>query len=633
MRSPLRQRTPSATPRPHASLDPSRATRHRGAARSGLLLVLGLVVALLVGRSSPVRRGFEALWSWAEGGGSSAEGSFWCPMDPQIVRPREGICPICSMDLVPFEAGQGATAPPGVLQLSDRQIQQAGVRLGTAIARTLAREVETTGRLEVDPRRRSIVTVDYPGPSTVEELFVFSAGEPIRQGQVVAHVRNDRAEALLKEYRGLLKRTSALRRDQGDPAELKEALANVDRLRKLFDGFGLPDPHINVLAAKPKHILSEPLFPVIAFEGGVALAPPGRQERQAIGQGGELLSMANLDELWLYLDLYEQDLPFVDVGTRVLFETRGVPGETFRTTVRFVEAMMDAKSQIVRARCRATNVKGLLRPGMIVEARLSKSLPDVLSVPESAVLQSGRRNVVIVSEGAGRFRPRLVELGRRHLSQPRAGEEAGFAPTDERFHEIRAGLEGGERVVVAGNFLLNAEAQFQGILKKLVEAEEAQQSAPSLSAEAAQLVDGVWSDYFAIAEALTLDDPQPLQGLARQLAQRARERALRDLTPAFARLAGAADELARQADPSSGGEVDLEQSRRHFGSLSRELVAFASTFQPARMSDGTLHLFRCPMAEDYGFDLWLQRGETLANPYMGQRMLECGMPVAAGDSY
>ena len=547
-------------------------------------------------------------------------------MDPQIIRPREAMCPICNMALVPKQEGDGTATEPGVLSLSDRQVQQAGVRLDRAQPRPLARSIDTTGRLEIIPNNRTLITVRYPGKSRIERLHRFAAGDRIQEGDVLAEVQNDDMTQLLEDYRTALKQYEGLRR-AGQDGEAPAALMRMNGIKKQFEEYGLPGGQVTILAAKAKHLFSEQNFPVLSPINGALLADPLFQEGQPAYEGTVLFDAADLNSLWLILELYEHELPLVAVRDRVSYSTLAIPEASFETTIRTIEPILDERTRTVRARCRVGSLNGQLAPGMFVRARILAEAGEPLSVPTSAVLSSGTRDVVIVSEGGGRFRPKLVRLGRRHLSLLESEDDTGgLGAAEERYHEILEGLKPGERVVVSGNFLLQAEAQFQGVLQKMIDAEEAQSQAPGVAPALAEGIDALFEDYFAISTALVQDEPSELAELARSLGEKARELAPKagDLEPLLSRLAEASDALGAVEHAAPEG---LEAARTPFGSLSREVVAYLSEYAPARVASGDLFVFRCPMAADFGFKLWIQPDESIANPYMGQAMPECGAPT------
>jgi Cu(I)/Ag(I) efflux system membrane fusion protein len=561
--------------------------------------------------------------AWISGESADSTEQFWCPMDPQIVRLGQGMCPICNMELVLYEGG-GSGGEPGVLRLTDRQVQQAGVRLGSAEVRDLAREIHTTGLLLVDPARRRTLSLELPGTSRVQRLLAQSAGFVVEEGQVLIELTNESMSSDMADYRVVLKELGELRR-RGDLEALQPRLGELQALRKKLDRPGVPYHHIDNLASNPRYQFSELVFPIVSPIDGVLLDDPQFEQGLFLKQGAPLFRIADLSELWLQVDLYEDERALVTPGCVVEFHTYSVPDKVFRAPIDFIEPVVQERTQTTRARCQVLNTSGELAPGMVVRADIRSAVPQVLAVPESAVLQSGLRDVVLVSEGSGHFRPKIVQLGRRHLSLAGDGEEQpGLRPSAERFHEIRSGLQAGDRVVVAGNFLLNAEAQFQGILDKMSAAADLQQEAAQIPDDLRDELEAILDAYFDASRALVADDAEALAALGPALKTPGSAMVRADgLRPLFVRLAQAAVALGEGVER----EDDLEEQRKLFGSLSREVVAYLRDCAPARVAGGELFVFRCPMADPYGFELWIQDEDDLANPYMGRSMPECGMPA------
>ncbi len=589
------------------------------------LFVVALSATVLVSFGG---EGIGGAWSrltrFLAGESDGAGVKMWCPMDPQIVKQGEGTCPICSMELVPFESGN--VGPPGVLVLSDRQIQQTGVRVASVRTRDLVREIDATGKLEVHPASRTTVRLTYPGKSRVVKAHVFGAGSRVNDGAVVLEVANAAMTALLDEYREATRAFGTFKKNRQDAAATEE-LKRINRVRTEIVSYGLPAPNLAVLASSPKHLFDAPEFPVVMTTSGTVLSDPKLYEGAELMQGDALFEVADLSRLWLFIDVFEHEQPLVAVGADVEFRTLAAPDMTFHTRVEFIEPLVDRRSQTVRARARVSNAKERLAPGMFVRAVIDCPVDGVLAVPESAVLQSGRRDVVIVAEGSGRYRPKLVAIGRRHLELAQVDDADGdaFDTGEERFHEVLDGLRDGDRVVVAGNFLLNAEAQFQGILKKMLAAEEAQERAPELDAGALATIESVFGAYFALTQRFVEDDASKVEADARALANAASASAEGPAAAALGRIAANAQKLAVTARADT---LDWDGARTHYGSISRDVVGLLRDFLPLRVADGELFLFECPMADDFGYEFWVQRTDGIENPYMGQMMLECGSPAS-----
>jgi membrane fusion protein, copper/silver efflux system len=161
-----------------------------------------------------------------------------------------------------------------------------------------------------------------------------------------------------------------------------------------------------------------------------------------------LFDIADLSRVWVLADVYESDLPLVRVGMRGTLSAPYLPGHDWRGSVTYVNPTVEEKTRTVKVRIELANEDQQLKPDMFADVRLLADLGTGLSVPESAVIDSGGRKLVFIDRGAGRFEPREVTLG------VRAG--AGF--------QVISGLEDGERVVTSANFLLDSESSLRGAL-------------------------------------------------------------------------------------------------------------------------------------------------------------------------
>jgi membrane fusion protein, copper/silver efflux system len=157
----------------------------------------------------------------------------------------------------------------------------------------------------------------------------------------------------------------------------------------------------------------------------------------------------DLSVVWVWAQFYENELSILKKGLPVTITTSAYPGEIFHGKISVVDPFLSDASRTGRVRIDVDNSALKLRPEMYVNAELKLDLGEALSVPLSAVLPTGQRNIVFVDKGTGKLEPRFVDLGRKF------GE----------FYEILAGLKENERVVTSANFLIDAEAKVQGALK------------------------------------------------------------------------------------------------------------------------------------------------------------------------
>lgn len=344
------------------------------------------------------------------------------------------------MDYIPVYEGE---EPPGkYVQIATEKVQKLGVKTEAAALRDLAHPIRAVGTLEVDERRLHTLTARFEG--YVERLYVNATGQDVKRGQAVAEVYSPELVAAQREYLVAREGVAALKdADAGTRARMQElAAASLARLRywqisqeeldrlqrdgRMRDTLALRSPASGVVMEKM----------VVA---GMRFMP-----------GEPLLKIADLSTLWLIADVFERDLDLVRVGQRATVRVNAFPDRNFEGRVAFVYPTLDAQSRTARVRIELPNPAGLLKPAMYasVEIGAPAHAGKVLTVPSSAVIRSGTREVVLVQVGAGRFEPRAVVLG---------------AQADD-YVQVREGVAEGEQVVVSANFLIDAESNLRAAL-------------------------------------------------------------------------------------------------------------------------------------------------------------------------
>ncbi|MHC5036501.1 MAG: efflux RND transporter periplasmic adaptor subunit [Planctomycetota bacterium] len=286
-----------------------------------------------------------------------------CSMDPQIRWDHPGLCPICSMDLIPVsgEAGIG-------IKLEPRYLQLAGVRTAPVIHRELHREVRTVGIFEADETKRKTVSAWIGG--RLERLFVDHTGQEVRAGAPVALIYSPELIRSRDEF--LLAKAEALRAGRENPEEGEKARvkAALDAARSRLLRFGLSEEQIREMESG-KNL--SPHLKVLAPLGGTVLHK-NVQEGDTVPRGHVLYHIADLSTLWLILDVYENELPALRVGQNVIFEPGAYPGERIRGFVTFIDPTVDTKRRTIRVRVPVDNREGRFRPGMFVKARIRVDL-------------------------------------------------------------------------------------------------------------------------------------------------------------------------------------------------------------------------------------------------------------------
>lgn len=351
-------------------------------------------------------------------------------MHPHIVRDAPGQCPICGMDLMPVRVdGQ----EEGVVSIDPVTMQNIGVRTAPVTVAPLARSVRTTGRFEADEQGLTAVSPKIGG--WVEKLYVDYEGARVRKGQPLLTVYSPELVSTQEEYLLALRHAERL---GGTP----DAQRLVDAARRRLAYWDVTKAQIDQLAetGRPQKTLT-----LYAPASGT-VTKKDVVEGQQIMPGMTLLELSNLSRLWLMVDVYEQDLAWVKVGTRTEVALPYDPGTTLTGRVDYLYDTLDPMTRTVKARVTLPNPRLELKPGMYATVTLQGERTDALPVvPEEALIRSGTGGVVVVTLGNGRFRPVDVVPG---------------VAADGRV-QILQGLAGGEEVVTSAQFLIDSEARLK----------------------------------------------------------------------------------------------------------------------------------------------------------------------------
>ncbi len=337
------------------------------------------------------------------------------------------------MDYIPvFE---GDDTDDGSVKLSPGKIQRTGAKSEPATRRAIKSTVRAFGTIQEDERRVSVVALRFE--AFVENVADVTTGQHVHKGQELMRVYSPALSSAAAEYLSALSVGATGRTLKG----ARRRLENLDT----------PDAAIAELERTREISLS---VPWLAPQDGEIL------ERKAVNgmraaPGEVLFRIADHRMVWVVIDVAERDLSQLSLGAKVTVRPRALQGQSFAGTVSLIYPHLNAQTRTARIRVELPNPDELLRPDMYVDADIDTGAPQpVLAVPETAVLDSGTRQAVLVDKGDGRFEPREVKLGHR----------------GNGYVEVREGLTDGEPVVVSANFLIDAESNLKAALKGFSEA-------------------------------------------------------------------------------------------------------------------------------------------------------------------
>jgi Cu(I)/Ag(I) efflux system membrane fusion protein len=371
------------------------------------------------------------------------------PMNPAITSPVPAKDEM-GMDYVPVYAGEekAASGEEAIVTIDPAVVQNMNVQIEPVGRRDVTRQIRTVGYLDYDQERMVTVTTKYPG--SVEKVFVNYVGEPVRKGQPLFRIYSPE---LVQTQQELLSALEYKRRMEGAPPEARKgAEALVEAARQRLAYWDITPDQVDRLVRGGEVVRT---LEVTAPAGGVVMKRMPGLEGMWVKPGMELLHIADLSSLWLSVEVYEDQLPWLRKGSVARIHLSYFPGEVFEGRVRFVEPEVEEKTRTVGLRLEVPNRDGRLRAGMYATVTFSPVVArNVVAVPSLAVLRTGERNVVIVAEGGGRFAPRDVRLGAE----------------GDRYAEVLSGLDGTENVVTSAQFLIDSESNLREAMLKFIAA-------------------------------------------------------------------------------------------------------------------------------------------------------------------
>ncbi len=346
------------------------------------------------------------------------------------------------MDYIPVYEGEEPEAGGTGLKISTDKVQKLGVRTEAAALRELTRTVRAVGAIEVDERRLYTVATKFEG--WIERLHVNTTGQYVKRGEPLMEVYSPDLVIAQQEYIIAWKGVESVK--DGSPeiqASMKQLVASaVQRLRNW-------DISEEELQRLQKEGTAHRTLTLRSPVSGAVLEKPALKGMRFM-PGEVLYKIADLSSLWLLADIFEQDLALIRPGQAAKVRVNAYPDRVFEGKVAFVYPTVTAETRTAKARIEMPNPGQLLKPAMYASVELStrQQRAPRLSVPNSAVLDSGTRQIVLVRRGEGLFEPREVKLGMR----------------GDGYVEVIEGIKQGEDVVVSANFLIDAESNLRAAL-------------------------------------------------------------------------------------------------------------------------------------------------------------------------
>jgi len=376
-----------------------------------------------------------------------AQPLYWvAPMDPNFVRNESGKSPM-GMDLIPKCSSDSAGITQGQVRIDPAVLQKIGVRTERVERRNLERIVHSAGRVDYDERLVSHVHTKVQG--WIEELYADYEGQMVERGQPLLEIYSPELVSTQEE---VLIAVRYQEETKNSPfADVRHGGASLlDAAKRRLALWDVPPRDIERLIEVGETRKTLTLY---APSSG-AVTHLMVREGMEVAPNTNLYTIADLSRVWVYANVYEYELPWIEVGQRARVEISYLPGQSFDGTVTHIDPFLDPTTRTARVRLEHANPSGLLKPEMFASVSIfADARRDVLAIRDEALIRSGRRNIVFVALGEGRFEPRTVEIG---------------IETGDGWIEIRKGLKEDEVVVSSGQFLIDSESKLQESLQKFL---------------------------------------------------------------------------------------------------------------------------------------------------------------------
>ncbi len=531
-----------------------------------------------------------------------------CSMHPQIMKSEPGDCPICGMDLIPAETNhQGLNA-------NEFKLTQNAMALANIQTSVIGNSTNKNGSIKLSGKiaeneEASVVQASYFS-GRIELLNINSTGEEVQKGQLLATIYSPELIAAQQE----LITAAILKETQPD---LYKAVRNKLAFWKISED------QIKQIETSKKVQQNFPIYATVTGTVSEKLVKQG----DYVKLGQALLKITNLNTVWALFDVYENQIDLFKKGQNITVTTNAFPNKKFMERVDFIDPTLNSATRTVKLRVVLNNTNRDLKTGMFAEASIlhsSNKKEDVLMVPSTAVLWTGKRSVVYVKTNSVEPVFEMREITLRN----QIGEQ----------YEILDGLKNGDEIVTNGTFTIDAAAQLQGkksmmnkkggktttgheshLTKEITEIKENKRL--KVSSKFQLQLKGVFNNYIKLKDALVKDDSNNAVAEAKNISQSLSKVDMKLLKDEKAHTKWMSFQKEIKASSLSiSNTSDIKIQRNYFIHLSKYLI---QTIEIFGIQEKVYSQF-CPMANTDKGAFWLSTEEKIRNPYFGNAMLSCG---------
>jgi Cu(I)/Ag(I) efflux system membrane fusion protein len=331
------------------------------------------------------------------------------------------------------------------VEISSQQQQLIGVKTVKVSLKSIQKVIRTVGRIEADERKQTTINTKIEG--WIEKLHVDYTGRYVKKGEPLMEIYSPELLATQQEFLGVLKWAAQSGDNKKDDTLgfmlAKDAAASLDAARQRLRLWDISEAQIKQIEQTGKPVRTLTLYSPVNGFVTQKMAVQGMK----VMPGEKLFDIADLSTLWIVADIYEYELPFVKVGQPARITLSYFPGKELLSKIDYIYPTISADTRTAKIRLTLSNPGGQLKPQMFTNVEIRIDLGKKLTIPDSAVIDTGKGQVVYVDRGNGVFEPREIQTGLRA----------------DGTVEILRGLKTGEKVATSANFLIDSEAQLKGV--------------------------------------------------------------------------------------------------------------------------------------------------------------------------
>lgn len=356
---------------------------------------------------------------------------YTCSMHPQIIRDKPGKCPICGMDLIPFEKGK-ATQTDAIM-LSDQQIQLGKIEVDTVGKGLIGDETILSATVSVNETKTALVSARIAG--RIEKLYYKTPGDYVPKGAILYELYSEELNTAKQEYILALEKQAVLDRSVMDFTQLVKSAKNKLLL------WGMSEAQLAELA----RTRNAPLRTNVYSPAGGFIIGNEIHEGDYVTDGAPVLKLADLSVLWVEAQAYASQLPFIDRNSKALIRFPDIPGKEIEGTIQFINPEINPNTQLNLLRVTIPNPGNQLKAGMPAYVVLKNRQRNSLTLPADAVMRGENSSLVWILTDRNTFKSLRVTTGIE------LGDRV----------EITGGLRRGDAVVTNGAYLINSEYIFK----------------------------------------------------------------------------------------------------------------------------------------------------------------------------